>query len=931
MKPQDKKIFKERIKSFFPQATPSGVEQLMSLLINCCCIDLCSINNADDIQFTSLEVVGNTLSITLTINGTPVTQSTVLPANIVTTMTNTVAGNLIGTYTNEVGIAIDINETITNYNDLIILPKHQIGNYINENGTTTPIYETLSTFVDNGDGTFTHTNENNVSTTIDINNLLTTDVELFTVNAGTTATSTDNSLGEQIVTVGDILHFWSSNGSVNFNVQAGSVVTDMNTEASIIPYTPTTPLTSTNIQDAIDELANNTHIPVTTLDSPTINFTQSGVDFQTITADLVGSNTATIGQIPTSDGNGNITWTTPTATILADNGLTETLGTIELGGTLIHDTFIDDTTANTNKLIIGNTTPINSFIVNSQTENRIATTINDYNAYLRTMSNYNRLEVSSDINPEIARVDTTAVIGQATTNISAYDGTESAQTNYNAQSGNTYATTIVTNGIDTNTLTITATTLQSSIHPNTRDDSGVNTPINFLYTDSSGIVQSAPTSLLSGNSWLLNGNAGTDGGVTNFLGTTDAQDLVLKTNGVTVARFSDNASQPTTGSIIFGSDDSTYGTTSTATGSNTIAAGQNNTVTGDLCLVGGLNNTVSNNGHVCFGARNVVSGAANSLCGGVDNVVNGDIATTFGGGNTVDATGGFACGNGGVIDNTAGYSAVFNSENTAKGLFTNAFGNFNTAYSLLETVFGYYSTTYTPISTNIWQPFDRLFTIGNGTSNVTRNNALTMWKDGRCMFNGDVAKQNTWIGVNGKNAQNFVNVSTSNTFAGFSTEHTPSGNFAVFGSTGSNSGITINNTNQFAFTTTSGTQSTVLGATVTAGSYSLSGWNFGGGAIATSTVDVRGTLGLSNIRIDTANPVLNTNNTVYHFTGGASGTIDMTAHKVDNRTIVLTNYSGVSLTLSDAVRKDSATTITALPNNTSIIVAYDGVEFFKIN
>jgi hypothetical protein len=53
------------------------------------------------------------------------------------------------------------------------------------------------------------------------------------------------------------LHFWS-NGSLNFNVQAGSVVVGIDTEAGIIPYTPTT-LVSTNVGDALDELAADSH------------------------------------------------------------------------------------------------------------------------------------------------------------------------------------------------------------------------------------------------------------------------------------------------------------------------------------------------------------------------------------------------------------------------------------------------------------------------------------------------------------------------------------------------------------------------------------------------------------------------------------------------------------------------------------------------
>jgi len=46
--------------------------------------------------------------------------------------------------------------------------------------------------------------------------------------------------------------------------------------------------------------------------------------------------------------------------------------------------------------------------------------------------------------------------------------------------------------------------------------------------------------------WLLGGNEGTDGGVTDFIGTIDAQDFVIKTNGNEIARFGQS------GNVAFG-------------------------------------------------------------------------------------------------------------------------------------------------------------------------------------------------------------------------------------------------------------------------------------------------------------------------------------------------------------------------------------------
>ncbi|MGL5079813.1 MAG: hypothetical protein ACRDBG_28785, partial [Waterburya sp.] len=68
------------------------------------------------------------------------------------------------------------------------------------------------------------------STVQDVLNALTNAVNviftgpLFTVNAGTTITSTDNSLGEEPIGFGDILHFWSPDSTIEFNVTPGSAV-----------------------------------------------------------------------------------------------------------------------------------------------------------------------------------------------------------------------------------------------------------------------------------------------------------------------------------------------------------------------------------------------------------------------------------------------------------------------------------------------------------------------------------------------------------------------------------------------------------------------------------------------------------------------------------------------------------------------------------
>ncbi len=52
-----------------------------------------------------------------------------------------------------------------------------------------------------------------------------------------------------------------------------------------------------------------------------------------------------------------------------------------------------------------------------------------------------------------------------------------------------------------------------------------------LTSDATGVAQWAPVSVPSGTNWLTGGNSGTTPG-TNFVGTTDAQDFVMRANGV---------------------------------------------------------------------------------------------------------------------------------------------------------------------------------------------------------------------------------------------------------------------------------------------------------------------------------------------------------------------------------------------------------------
>lgn len=92
-----------------------------------------------------------------------------------------------------------------------------------------------------------------------------------------------------------------------------------------------------------------------------------------------------------------------------------------------------------------------------------------------------------------------------------------------------------------------------------------------------------------------------------------------------------------------------------------------------------------------------------------------------------------------------GYSPLATGERTfatgsltqATGDRSTAMGNGTIAASFAETAIGNFNTDYTPDNTSAFDPDDRLLVIGNGTSDVARQNALTIYKSGLLNINDE--------------------------------------------------------------------------------------------------------------------------------------------------------------------------------------------------
>lgn len=176
--------------------------------------------------------------------------------------------------------------------------------------------------------------------------------------------------------------------------------------------------------------------------------------------------------------------------------------------------------------------------------------------------------------------------------------------------------------------------------------------------------------------------------------------------------------------IANGTNSITAGDGNTASGNYSVVFGHNNTASGlHSAVLGGEQNSSSNTlATVSGGARDTASAYASTVSGGFHNVASKFYATVSGGRDNV------AKGGSSVV--AGGFGNMANGD-----LSVVAGGDRDTAYSYGEWVGGLYSTIYTPSSVGSWVGTDRLFVVGNGTSTITRSNALTILKDGHLEIN----------------------------------------------------------------------------------------------------------------------------------------------------------------------------------------------------
>jgi hypothetical protein len=184
---------------------------------------------------------------------------------------------------------------------------------------------------------------------------------------------------------------------------------------------------------------------------------------------------------------------------------------------------------------------------------------------------------------------------------------------------------------------------------------------------------------------------------------------------------------------------------------STVVGGISNIACGDYSVIGGgsdnstpaLNSTIVGgtfnqatgiNSFIGGGEFNLASGLNSSVTGGSTNQAMASNATIIGGkSNTIVIAAENGVINGGTNNNVNAIIATISGGdfNTANGVgSTVSGGSHNTAASYGEWVGGTYGTNYTPLSTSSFIATDRVFNVGNGTSEINRKDAFTILKNG---------------------------------------------------------------------------------------------------------------------------------------------------------------------------------------------------------
>ena len=172
------------------------------------------------------------------------------------------------------------------------------------------------------------------------------------------------------------------------------------------------------------------------------------------------------------------------------------------------------------------------------------------------------------------------------------------------------------------------------------------------------------------------------------------------------------------------------GNTSTAMGNSTTASGTNSTAMGS-------NNTASGTSSTAMGRGTIASGSYSTSLGEL-STASGSRSLAAGQHASATAANSIAIGHA-AIASGYGSIALGGEGNESAGLYSTAMGRYTKAHSVGELTIGSFNTNYNPVGgASTWDALDRLFVIGNGTSQNSRSNAFLVLKNGNTTINGQL-------------------------------------------------------------------------------------------------------------------------------------------------------------------------------------------------
>ena len=184
----------------------------------------------------------------------------------------------------------------------------------------------------------------------------------------------------------------------------------------------------------------------------------------------------------------------------------------------------------------------------------------------------------------------------------------------------------------------------------------------------------------------------------------------------------------------------TASSTRGATGLSSFSAGDRTTASGQFATSLGADTIASNDFTFASGYESVASGYG-AYAEGNDTRSTGTFSHAEGGNTTAsgdlshsegistDAIGNFSHAEGQQTQSRGVASHAEGLSNQANGNYSHSGGSNNYANAFAEYCIGHFATTIVSDSLNII-PTDRVFNIGNGTSDTSRSNALTVLKNG---------------------------------------------------------------------------------------------------------------------------------------------------------------------------------------------------------